>query len=267
MAAMLVVAALPTPSLAASKSVLDEEAFARKIEQRVVDNLKISPWLQEQIQLGVQKQLKAEKDAQMASRADQQRQMAEKAKAVRPVDKTRDHIYGNPDAPVSLIEYTDYECPFCKRFHGTPRALVDGSGGQVNWIYRHVPGASHNPAAQKEAEAAECSQAIGGKDAFWKFTDAAYARTQSNGKGFDVKALVSELGLSWPDIERCIGNGTFAKRVNEDLQDAGKIGITGTPASIIRNNQTGESRIAVGNKPLPFLQSLVMEVMPKPASR
>ena len=61
----------------------------------------------------------------------------------------------NPDAPVTLIEYSDFECPFCKRFHDTAKRLVDASEGQVNWVYRHFPLGFHNPGAQKQAEAAE----------------------------------------------------------------------------------------------------------------
>ena len=60
------------------------------------------------------------------------------AKNVPPPSK-EDHVYGNPGAVISLIEYSDFECPYCKRFHPIAKELVDKSGGQINWIYRHYP--------------------------------------------------------------------------------------------------------------------------------
>ena len=109
------------------------------------------------------------------------RQAAQQAKNVRPVSAERDHIYGNPDAPISLIEYSDFECPYCKRFHVTAKSVVEAFDGKVNWVYRHFPLAFHNPGAQKQAEASECASELGGNDAFWKYTDALYARTKSGG--------------------------------------------------------------------------------------
>jgi len=78
--------------------------------------------------------------------SNQQRSSAAKVKNVRPVSKN-DHIYGNPGAAITLVEYSDYECPFCKRFHPTAKKLVDQSDGKVNWVYRHFPLAFHHPGA------------------------------------------------------------------------------------------------------------------------
>ena len=110
------------------------------------------------------------KKQQALARANKERESSAKAKNVRPVNE-KDHIYGNPSAEISLIEYSDFECPFCKRFHPTAKQLVDKSDGQVNWIYRHFPLAFHNPGAQKQAEASECAVKLGGNEAFWRYTD------------------------------------------------------------------------------------------------
>jgi protein-disulfide isomerase len=152
--------------------------------------------------------------------ADKQRQSSAMAKNVRPVSD-KDHIYGNPSAEITLIEYSDFECPFCKRFHPTAKQLVDKSSGGVNWVYRHFPLGFHNPGAQKQAEASECAAKLGGNDAFWLYTDHIYARTRSNGNGFPVENLVplaKEIGLDGGQFRRCLESGEMTAKVKADYQ-------------------------------------------------
>ncbi len=87
------------------------------------------------------------------------------------------------------MEYSDFECRYCKRFHPTAKAVVQAYAGKVNWVYCHFPLGFHNPGAQKQAAASECANELGGNYAFQKYTDAIYARTRSNGKGFPVANL------------------------------------------------------------------------------
>jgi protein-disulfide isomerase len=113
--------------------------------------------------------------------------------------------------------------PFCKRFHATPKELVQAYAGKVNWVYRHFPLAFHNPGAQKQAEASECANELGGNDAFWKYSDAIYARTQSNGKGFpltQLAPLATEIGLDGETFRQCLDSGKYTARVQEDLEKA-----------------------------------------------
>ena len=142
----------------------DERRLIQEITEQVMEELRNGEFLREQIQRGIEEYIKAQQDAQVAARAEQVRLANEKVKNVRPVSRERDHIYGNPDAVISLIEYSDFECPFCKRFHTTPKEIVDAYGGRVNWVYRHFPLAMHNPGAQKQAEASECANELGGND-------------------------------------------------------------------------------------------------------
>ena len=86
---------------------------------------------------------------------------------VPPVDAT-DHITGSPTAPVTIIEYSDYECPYCARFHPILEQIVSESNGSVNWVYRHWP--IHQNSMQKLV-AAECVAQLKGNDAFWKYSD------------------------------------------------------------------------------------------------
>ena len=82
-----------------------------------------------------------------------------------------DHLYGSPDAPVVVIEYSDYECPYCARYQTTMKQLVDESNGQVAWMYRHWP--IHAGSLDKLI-AAECVAKLKGNDAFWKYTESLF---------------------------------------------------------------------------------------------
>ena len=229
----------------------DEQRLIQKIKDEIMKELREGDLLGQQIEIGIQKYIKKQQEAQAAARAQEERVAAEKAKNVRRVSG-RDHIYGDPHAPVSLIEYSDFECPFCKRFHSTAKEIIDSSGGKVNWVYRHFPLSIHNPGAQKQAEASECASRLGGNEAFWKFTNAIYARTQSNGKGFPLAQLVPlarEIGLDEKQFQECLDSGTQAPRVQEDVDEAAQLGITGTPANILLHNRTGEVALKLGAHP------------------
>jgi len=200
--------------------------------------------------------------------ADQQEQanakQHEKAKYARKVSLS-DHVYGDRDAPYSLIEYSDYECPFCKRFHATPKALVEKYSGKVNWVYRHFPLGFHNPHAQKQAEAAECAAELDGNEGFWKYGDEIYKRTRSN-KGFAIDKLVPlavELGFSESDFEECFSSGRHAAKVRADMADGQKAGINGTPGNVIRHNESGESRLLSGALDLAAIEKTLMRLADK----
>jgi len=230
---------------------LTREVMRRLLEEGV---------LEEQIELGIQKYVEKQRRAQAGAAADAQAQAAAKASDVRQVSPERDHIYGDPKAPISLIEYSDFECPFCKTFHPTAKRIVDSSDGEVNWVYRHFPLAFHNPLAQQEAEASECAGSIGGNEAFWRYADLLYERTRSNGKGLSVDSLVplaGEIGLDVIAFRTCFDSGLFAARVQEDFDEGARIGVTGTPGNIILNNETGEAVPAAGAIPYKSLRTVI----------
>lgn len=93
-----------------------------------------------------------------------------------PVDPTTEHILGSTTAPVTIVEYSDYECPYCKAFHPTLTQLVTESSGGVSWVYRHWP--IHQGSFDKLV-AAECVAKIKGNDAFWKYTDLLFGLLQT----------------------------------------------------------------------------------------
>jgi len=82
-----------------------------------------------------------------------------------------DYVGGNKDAKFSLVEFSDIDCPFCKRFHPTAQKLVDTYKGQVNWVYRQFPLDQLHPNARMKAQGARCAGKLGGAEAFWKYLD------------------------------------------------------------------------------------------------
>src|SRR6266481_3124568 len=220
-----------------------KEDILKQLPQEIMKVLLQQNLLNRQIERGIDSYFKKQQEAQARELEKQEQVAREKAKNVRRVTESRDHIYGNPNAPISLIEYSDFECPFCKRFHSTPKEIVEAYGDKVNWIYRHFPLDMHNPGAQKEAEASECANHLGGNDAFWKYADAIYIRTESNGKGFPLSQLVplaQEIGLDKTQFQECVERDKGALRVKEDIDESSEMGISATPTNILLNNETGE---------------------------
>ena len=86
-----------------------------------------------------------------------------------------DHIVGNPDAPVTIIEFSDYECPYCKSFHPTIKQVLSEYDNEVRLVYRHFPLDMIHPNARGIAEISECVHELAGDEAFWEFTDAVFS--------------------------------------------------------------------------------------------
>jgi protein-disulfide isomerase len=189
---------------------------------------------------------------------------AEQAASV-PEPTPKDHVAGPRDARISLIEYSDFECPWCKKFHGTAQALLKAYPGQVNWVYRHyivIP--THNPAARREAEAAECAAELGGNEAFWVFGNQVFANTRSNGGGVagrTLEALASDAGLDPTAFRECLDSGRMAERVVEDVRQGRELGLRGTPANFLRDNATGRMVPLTGARPLEQFTRVVEEML------
>ncbi|HEX9811809.1 MAG TPA: thioredoxin domain-containing protein [Burkholderiales bacterium] len=170
-----------------------------------------------------------------------------------------DHIYGNPTAPVTLIEYSDFECPFCKRFHDSVKQVVDASKGQVKWVYRHFPIEQLHPVkARKEAVAAECAGELGGHDAFWKFADRFFELTPSNNRT-DVDTVLPqiarEIGLDEKQFASCVASGRHDQRIDKDIRDAQTSGANGTPWSVIVS-KGGKTYVLSGAQPQAAIKQL-----------
>jgi protein-disulfide isomerase len=180
---------------------------------------------------------------------------------VRPIT-AEDHILGDPNAPVKIVEYSDFECPFCKRFHGTMNQVMDeyGENGQVAWIYRHFSLDSLHPVkARLEAATSECVAEIGGNDAFWQFAEKFFAVTPSNNRtdvDIVLPQIIGELGLSQSAIEECITSGKYDQHIQDDIDNAIETGGRGTPWSIVIA-EDGSTFPISGSQPYALVKQLI----------
>jgi protein-disulfide isomerase len=185
---------------------------------------------------------------------------------LKPVSKTDDHIRGNKDAKISLVQYSDFECPYCKKFYPIGLQLLAAYGDKINWVYRQYPLSFHDPMATKEAEASECIAELGGNDAFWKFVDLAYTKTQSGGNGLSENDLVDfagQIGVDKAAFQSCLSSGKYDAKVKQDIAEADKAGISGTPGNVFVNHTTGEIKVLNGAQPLVKFKALVDAMLAK----
>lgn len=180
------------------------------------------------------------------------------AGTVKPLSQD-DWVRGDGNAPISVIEYSDLECPFCKRFHPTVQQLLNEYDGKVKWVYRHYP-LSFHANAQKEAEATECAGELGGSDIFWQYVDAIFERTTANGTGFalaDLPKLAQELGLNQSKFEECLNSDKYAAKVQQQLSEGTAAGVSGTPSTFVVIDKTGASQQVEGAVPYQQLKQAV----------
>lgn len=243
-----------------------EPQITALIDQRLAEQGGSGSLSDEQFQARVEEGIKAFIEKQREAQASGSQGKAEK---LPPVDRENDHIRGNADARITLVEYSDFECPYCKRFHGTPQQLMEAYDGQVNWVYRHFPLGFHNPGAQKQAEASECVAEQGGNGAFWRFTDAIYERTESGGNGFpldDLAPLAGEVGVDTAEFQKCLDSGRYTEHVKTQMSGGQAAGVTGTPGNFFVDHATGRVVAVSGARPLGDLKQVVDRLLEQPAT-
>lgn len=155
-----------------------------------------------------------------------------------PVTAT-DHILGNPNAPVKIVEHSDFECPACKLFQKIMMRVMDdyGKSGKVAWVYRQFPiDLLHPLNARKEAVASECAAELSGNDSFWKFANRFFELSLSDDET-DVKIVIPqvarEIGLDETQFASCLESGKYDAHIQEDIDNANATGGRGTPWSIV----------------------------------
>jgi len=176
----------------------------------------------------------------------------------RPVDDT-DYILGNPNAPIVMIEYSDYDCPFCKQYQRTMHQIMDEYGvtGRIAWVYRQFPIAEIHPNAPQISEAALCVGDIAGNDAFWTFSDLIFDK-----RDIDELTNVTKLGeyaqVSGVDLAQyssCMNDGRMKQAVEDSIRDGYDAGARGTPYTIL---QVGNQQAVInGAQPYDVVKGII----------
>jgi protein-disulfide isomerase len=156
-------------------------------------------------------------------------------------------IRGAADAPVTVVEFSDFECPFCKQAQPTLKQLLERYPGKVRLAYRDFPLDSIHPQARRAAEAARCAQDQG---KFWEYHDVLF--TQSPQLALeDLQRYAGQAGLDATKFDSCLAAGVHKAAVQRDLDEGNRLGITGTPAFFING------RTLTGAQPLEAFTRLI----------
>jgi len=177
---------------------------------------------------------------------------------IRPVS-SEDHLLGNKEAELFLIEYSDLECPFCKTFHNTTKKLITEKK-EVALVFRHYPVPELHQKAETEALATECAFEQGGDQIFWQYLDAVFEKTKSN-DGLDLTELpkiAKELNLNVPLFNSCLESEKYKERIVKDKEEGNTLGFQifgrglGTPSSfLVKDGKVVD--IIVGAQPYEML--------------
>jgi protein-disulfide isomerase len=138
-------------------------------------------------------------------------------------------VRGPADAPVTLVEFSDFECPFCTQAHPTLKQILERYPGKVRLAYRDFPLDSIHPQARRAAEAARCAHDQG---KFWEYHDVLFAQSPKLATE-DLRRYAEQVGLDITKFDSCVAGGTHKAAVQRDLDEGHRLGITGTPAFFV----------------------------------
>jgi protein-disulfide isomerase len=162
----------------------------------------------------------------------------------RPVSIDDDSIRGRPNARLTLIEFSDFQCPYCARFYQETLPLIEREyiqTGKIRMVYRDFPLDNIHKDAQKAAEAAQCA---GEQGEFWKMHDKLFENNRALGVN-DLKRYAGELGLSPDRFDACLDSGKYAEEVRKDLMDGQLAGVQGTPTFFLGYTEKGKTIQAI----------------------
>ncbi len=156
-----------------------------------------------------------------------------------------DHILGNPNAPIIFIVYSDFSCPYCKKYNKTLGLIMDlyGKDGDVAIVYRHLPFVQLHPESPMYAQASECVAHVAGNASFWKFADTLFEKADPLNplSAGDIVALAEKSGASKKEFVACMRSDELMKRVEKDFNDAIGAGAKGSPFTVVLTENEKDS--------------------------
>ena len=173
-----------------------------------------------------------------------------------------DPIRGNPDAKFTIVEFSDFQCPFCAKFHSETLPLLMENyidNGKVNLVFRDFPIESIHPNAVPASHAAECADDQG---KFWEMHDMIF-ENQRNWQNVEVlqsvdlfKKYAIEIGIDADEFDSCMSSAKHIDEIKKDLQDGQAYGVTGTPGFFVGNEDVGFTKI-IGAQPFSSFQRVI----------
>lgn len=182
-----------------------------------------------------------------------------------------DPVLGNKNAPLTLIEFSDFECPFCKRSFDQllpelKKNYIDT--GKLKLVYRDFP-LSFHANAHKEAEAAGCARDQSDNTTYFKFHDQIFTQTTSNGTGLaltQLPVIAKSLGLNVAQFQQCLDSGKFKNEVDKDISDGTSAGVSGTPSWFIGSSSKDgviNGTLVVGAQPFSTFKVIIDDELNK----
>jgi protein-disulfide isomerase len=160
-----------------------------------------------------------------------------------------DPFKGSEKAPVTIVKFEDFHCPFCKQVQPTFNELLSRYNGKVRLVHKDLPLESIHPQARQAAEAARCAYEQG---KFWEYHDKLYANSPK-ASADDLKSYAKEVDLNVDSFDRCLTSGKYKAVVQQDLKEGAQLGLTGTPTIFINGREIS------GNQPLEAFQAIIDE--------
>jgi len=173
-----------------------------------------------------------------------------------PAITDQDHIDGSRDADVIVVEYSDMNCPYCRRFHPTMKQIREEFGDKVAWVYRHFPFQGQN--SDDGAAVSECIAATKGNEAFWMYTNTLYELSEEAGS-FNREIIIqaaAAAGVNESGVENCLADDSYMAIVTAQRDGGAAAGVTGTPASIIVTKD-GPQEFVSGALPFETLKTTI----------
>ena len=171
------------------------------------------------------------------------------------------YVKGDKSAQILWVEYSDLECPFCKRLHdsGAIQNLETKYGKKLALAFKHYPLPFH-PTAMPAAQAAECVAEAGGSDKYFAFVDSIFVKGTPSQDVVD--AAVKEVGLNAATIKTCVDSGKFKSRVDAHMAEgSSKFGVNGTPGNVLINTKTGKYEVVSGAQPESNFDAAIVRLM------